>query len=137
MLDAFWAAPPVTRFVYSPIHDALLKWRLRRKRLTQNRTLTALCLLESIAVYARFLAFQRIYFAFPLISKFPPEVWRLFTSFLLSGSGLGIIFDPYFSKCNRIQLHFHWLTLRQFGSMDALWRQSLHALQYLGSSSHI
>lgn len=30
------------------------------------------------------------------IWKFPPELWRIPTSFLLTGSGLGLLFDTYF-----------------------------------------
>lgn len=28
--------------------------------------------------------------------KFPPEPWRLLTSFLITGSGLSLLFDTYF-----------------------------------------
>lgn len=30
------------------------------------------------------------------IWKFPPELWRVPTSFLLTGGGLGLLFDTYF-----------------------------------------
>jgi len=71
MLDAFWAAPPV------------------------SRTLTALVLLVSVSIYGGLLSGYRIIFMWPHIWKFPPEIWRFFTAFFLSGPGLGIIFDPY------------------------------------------
>ncbi|MCJ1248288.1 hypothetical protein MMC30_005505 [Trapelia coarctata] len=71
-LDAFWAAPPV------------------------SRTLTAAVFVVSVVVYGGLLNAHRIIFTWPFITKFPPEVWRFFTSFLLSGPQLGIIFDPYF-----------------------------------------
>ncbi|MCJ1472866.1 hypothetical protein MMC13_001515 [Lambiella insularis] len=70
-MDAFWSAPPIAR------------------------TLTALVLFESVAVYGRLLAGQRIIFAWPFIWTFPPEIWRFFTAFFLSGPQLAIIFDPY------------------------------------------
>ena len=38
----------------------------------------------------------RIIFHTSYLWKFPPELWRLFTSFFLSGPQLGILFDPYF-----------------------------------------
>jgi len=72
MLDAFWAAPPVTR------------------------TLTAAVLLTSCAVYGGGLDAGRIGFAWPTLWKFPPEIWRIFTSFLLTRPKISIIFDPFF-----------------------------------------
>ncbi len=30
--------------------------------------------------------------------KFPPEIWRLITCFLLTGPKIGLIMDPYFSE---------------------------------------
>ena len=30
------------------------------------------------------------------IFKIPPQIWRVPTSFLLTGSGLGLVFDTYF-----------------------------------------
>ncbi|KAL9121979.1 MAG: hypothetical protein Q9187_001467 [Circinaria calcarea] len=71
MLDSFWAAPPVTR------------------------TLVALMLIESCAVYSKLLNWERILLHWPFVFKLPPEIWRPFTSFLLSAPRLGIIFDPY------------------------------------------
>jgi hypothetical protein len=37
----------------------------------------------------------------PYVWQFPPQIWRLVTSFLMTGKGLSIIFDTYFCM-----LHF-------------------------------
>jgi Derlin-2/3 len=36
-----------------------------------------------------------IYHTF-FILRFPPQIWRFATSFLITGSGLGLLFDTYF-----------------------------------------
>ncbi|KAI9796224.1 MAG: hypothetical protein M1835_004486 [Candelina submexicana] len=71
-MDIFWAAPPV------------------------SRTLAAATLGASILVHSGLLDGRRIVFYLPWILKFPPEIWRLFTAFLLTGPQLGILFDTYF-----------------------------------------
>ncbi|KAI9721456.1 MAG: hypothetical protein M1812_002218 [Candelaria pacifica] len=71
-MDIFWAAPPV------------------------SRTLAAATLSTSILVHSGLLDGRRIVFYLPWILKFPPEIWRLFTAFLLTGPQLGILFDTYF-----------------------------------------
>lgn len=56
-------------------------------------------MLTSGAVYGGILDARRVIFYIPWIFKFPkPEIWRLFTSFWLTGSGLGVILDSYFRK---------------------------------------
>jgi Derlin-2/3 len=50
----------------------------------------------SVAVYGGLLPGQYIIFYGPWIyGKFPPQIWRLVTSFLLTGPQLGMIFDPF------------------------------------------
>ncbi|SPN97651.1 related to F-LANa protein [Cephalotrichum gorgonifer] len=72
MMDAFWALPPVAR------------------------TLSATALILSLAVHMGLLAgYHVIYHPFYIL-KFPPELWRIPTSFLLTGPNLGLIFDTYF-----------------------------------------
>ncbi|KAL6712811.1 hypothetical protein ACLMJK_009652 [Lecanora helva] len=72
-MDAFWAAPPV------------------------SRTLTALTFGTSLLFYGGLVNGTRIIFYLPWIFKFPmPEVWRLFTSFWVTGPQLSIIFDTFF-----------------------------------------
>lgn len=64
-----------------------------------RRTLTALTATTSILVYGQLLSGSRIIFYLPWILKFPmPEIWRLATSFWLTGGGLSILFDTYFCR---------------------------------------
>lgn len=61
-----------------------------------HRTIVAATLVTSAAVYGGFLSPHRIIFYTPWIyKKFPPEIWRLITSFWLTGPQLGIILDPF------------------------------------------
>lgn len=56
-------------------------------------------MLTSVAVYGGVLDGRRVIFYIPWILKFPsPEIWRFFTSFWLTGSGLGVLFDSYFCE---------------------------------------
>ncbi|CAF9911524.1 MAG: hypothetical protein HETSPECPRED_000362 [Heterodermia speciosa] len=72
-MDAFWAAPPV------------------------SRTLTALTLGTSLLVYGGLLSPTWVVFHLPRIFKFPmPEIWRFFSAFWLTGPKLDILFDTYF-----------------------------------------
>lgn len=43
------------------------------------------------------LDFQRVVFHIPWVFKFPPELWRPFTSFWITGPDLGILIDTFFS----------------------------------------
>jgi Derlin-2/3 len=60
------------------------------------RTITALCILESLIVKVGLVNVYKVLFHHSFLVQFPPQIWRLSTSFLLAGDGLGIIFDPYF-----------------------------------------
>lgn len=61
------------------------------------RTLTALTASLSLAVYGNLLAGKWVVFYLPWIFKFPkPEIWRIATSFCLTGPDLNILFDTYF-----------------------------------------
>ncbi|KFY05151.1 hypothetical protein O988_00224 [Pseudogymnoascus sp. VKM F-3808] len=73
-VDMFFAAPPVTR------------------------TLTALTFVISVAVYAGLVPhlYGWIFFHHSLIFKFPPQLWRFATCFMLSGPRFGILMDPYY-----------------------------------------
>ncbi|KAL6235443.1 hypothetical protein BDW75DRAFT_230290 [Aspergillus navahoensis] len=71
-MDDFWALPPVAR------------------------TLTALTFVESALVHSHTLNHFFIPFFPQLIFKFRPELWRLFTPYLLTDPKLNIIFDLYF-----------------------------------------
>ncbi|KAI0996709.1 hypothetical protein K3495_g11475 [Podosphaera aphanis] len=71
-LDAFWAAPPV------------------------SRTIAAAALLLSVSVYMGFLPGHLVIFDLYSVCAVPPQIWRLFTPFLITGKDLSIIFDTYF-----------------------------------------
>ncbi|GCB24746.1 centromere/microtubule-binding protein cbf5 [Aspergillus awamori] len=71
-MDQFWAAPPVTR------------------------TLTALTFLQSILVHGGLLSGYYVLFLRRLVFKTLPEIWRLFSPFMITGPGLSLIFDLYF-----------------------------------------
>ncbi|KAA8573201.1 hypothetical protein EYC84_003706 [Monilinia fructicola] len=68
----FWAAPPI------------------------SRTLAAATLSLSILVYTHLLPGYYVVFWPQSILQFPPQLWRLLTSFLVTGPDLGILFDTYF-----------------------------------------
>lgn len=102
-MDGFWAAPPVSRFVRGFPCDRhpcpLNPYGYHRFLTLISRTLTALTVLTSVAVYGGVLDGRRVIFYIPWILKFPsPEIWRFFTSFWLTGSGLGVLFDSYFCE---------------------------------------
>ncbi|RKF80940.1 Derlin-3 [Golovinomyces cichoracearum] len=71
-MDAFWKAPPI------------------------SRTLAASAFLLSVSVYTGLVPGYLVIFLPKSIFKFPPQLWRLFTSFLITGKELGIIFDTFF-----------------------------------------
>jgi Derlin-2/3 len=71
-MDAFWEAPPVTR------------------------TLTAATVALSVLCHTGVLSFAPWIFLTSRIFKFPPEIWRLATSFYITGPQLGLLFQPYF-----------------------------------------
>lgn len=71
-MDAYWAAPPMAR------------------------TLATGIVAISIPAHLGFLSFHRLYFTEHMLFQFPPEIWRLVTSFLLCGPQLSLIMDPYF-----------------------------------------
>ena len=54
-------------------------------------------LLMSAAVHFGMLSGTYIIFHQYFLWKFPPQIWRLFTAFLLTGPQLGLLFDAYFS----------------------------------------
>jgi len=66
--------------------------------LMQCRTLAVSALTLSILVYTKILSGYWVVFYLPAFLKLPPQLWRLFTSFLITGPSLGILFDTYFCK---------------------------------------
>ncbi|KAK4242484.1 hypothetical protein C8A03DRAFT_29242 [Achaetomium macrosporum] len=73
IMDAYWAAPPMAR------------------------TFATAILITSISVHFGLLSAWWIYFTEDRLFRLPPEIWRLATTFLLSGPQLSIILDPYFA----------------------------------------
>ncbi|KAL8942708.1 MAG: hypothetical protein Q9216_001512 [Gyalolechia sp. 2 TL-2023] len=72
-MDDFWSAPPVAR------------------------TWTAVTLILSCLIYGRVINGMPFIFQIPLIFKFPiPEIWRMFTSFCITGGGWAVLYDTYF-----------------------------------------
>jgi len=65
------------------------------------RTLATAIVVTSLAVhFTPFLDGYQIYFSTHRLLRFPPEIWRLVTSFLLSGDGLQLILDPLWAYQN-------------------------------------
>ncbi len=52
---------------------------------------------ESALVYSGSIDFRYVPYYSPFIFKFPPELWRLVTTFLLTGNGISFVIDLYFS----------------------------------------
>ncbi|KFY09226.1 hypothetical protein V491_08311 [Pseudogymnoascus sp. VKM F-3775] len=73
-VDMFFAAPPVTR------------------------TLTALTFVLSVAHYAGLVPGIAgwMFFHYSYLFKFPPQLWRIATCFMLTGERFGILMDPYY-----------------------------------------
>lgn len=53
---------------------------------------------ESVLVHSGLVNAMRVIYYTPWIFKFPPELWRLLSSFVLTGGGLSFVFDLYFSE---------------------------------------
>ncbi|RJE22127.1 Der1-like family [Aspergillus sclerotialis] len=70
-MDVFWSTPPVTR------------------------TLVALTCAQSVLVFAGVLNPYLILFSPNLLFKFPPQIWRLCTSFMMTGPKWSFFFDLY------------------------------------------
>jgi Derlin-2/3 len=60
------------------------------------RTVSASALVLSLAVHMGLLSGYRVIYHTYYIFKILPELWRVPTSFLLTGSGLSMVFDTYF-----------------------------------------
>ncbi|KAI9646410.1 hypothetical protein NHQ30_004402 [Ciborinia camelliae] len=71
-MDVFWAAPPI------------------------SRTLAVGALTLSILVYTHLLPGYYVVFIPEPLLQFPPQLWRIVTSFLITGPDFGILFDTYF-----------------------------------------
>ncbi|KAI4592555.1 hypothetical protein KJ359_011137 [Pestalotiopsis sp. 9143b] len=72
VVDAYWAAPAVARTV---------------------ATLVFVC---SLGVYTEMFSSGPFWFHWRFLFKFPPAVYRLVTSFLITGPQIGVLLDTYF-----------------------------------------
>lgn len=59
------------------------------------RILFCVTLVQSTLIHAKLISGSYAYFALPFITKFPPEIWRLFTSFCVTQGGMAYIMDLY------------------------------------------
>lgn len=62
-----------------------------------TRTLVAAMFVESAFVHGGLISPMRVVYYTPFIFKFPPELWRLVSSFILTGGGFSFVFDLYFT----------------------------------------
>jgi Derlin-2/3 len=67
--------------------------------LMQSRTIAASAFTLSILTYTGYIPFYYVAFVPSAFVKLPPQLWRLVTSFLITGPKWGIIFDTYFRGC--------------------------------------
>lgn len=100
MSHLFWAAPPMARYALSPPLITLFP-RINRQ-LTNSRTIAATVFTFSLIVWTNVIPADYVLFHVDDMIKLPPEIWRVFTSFLLTGPGIGLLFDTFFCEF----LHF-------------------------------
>ncbi|KAI2602050.1 Der1-like family-domain-containing protein [Hypoxylon sp. NC1633] len=60
------------------------------------RSIATVVFVCSVGVYTGMLSSDPFLFFYPLLLKFPPPLYRLVTTFILTGPGLGVLFDTYF-----------------------------------------
>ncbi|KAM3455509.1 hypothetical protein MY5147_007900 [Beauveria neobassiana] len=61
-----------------------------------SRTLATWMFLSSVGLYFGFVPSQWLGWHSSYILRFPPQIWRLATGFLITGPQLGLLFDTYF-----------------------------------------
>lgn len=61
------------------------------------RTIVAAMFIESLLVYGRLLDGYWVVYDNSFMFKLPPQLWRLLSSFLLTGGGFSFVFDLYFT----------------------------------------
>lgn len=93
LMDAFWAAPPISRY-------ASLADHLRSCHACSNvdfRTITAATVILSVCVWFSLInAYYVVFIARYIFKLWIPQLWRLVTPFMITGPKLGLIMDPYF-----------------------------------------
>lgn len=61
-----------------------------------SRTLATWMFVSSVGLYFGFIPSQWLGWHASYILRFPPQIWRLVTGFLITGPQLGLLFDTYF-----------------------------------------
>ncbi|KAK7421817.1 hypothetical protein QQX98_002033 [Neonectria punicea] len=84
LLDAYWQMPAIAR------------------------TLTSITAVLSLSVHLNFLPFEWFIHHPYYLWKLPPQIWRPVTCYLITGSGLGMLFDSYFL--------YHYLSQLEVGN---------------------
>lgn len=90
-MDTYWRAPPIAR--YAPLPPRQLS---RAISLTVHRTVATAAFVTSLSVFLGLLPGHWIIFWSEKVFTFPPQIWRIWTNFLLTGSGISLLFDTYF-----------------------------------------
>ncbi len=101
-MDDFWLLPPVARYVSV---YGVLGHRSNHignsSLMLIGRTWTALTFLTSCCIYAGVISGGRLIFAPSYILKLPvPEIWRIFSSFCITGPRWEVLYDTYFRRCS-------------------------------------
>ncbi|KAL5321529.1 hypothetical protein ACEPPN_009488 [Leptodophora sp. 'Broadleaf-Isolate-01'] len=63
-----------------------------------SRNLAAISFIFSLLIYTGVLDYEPFHLSLPALIQLPPEIWRLFTSLLITGPGLALILDVYFCE---------------------------------------
>lgn len=125
-MDVFWTAPPVSRYAFILDRSGYVEGL---SLMPMGRTLTAATLATSLLVYGHLLNGQYVIFYLPWVfMKLPPQLWRIVTSFWLTGPGLAILFDPYFRELELGSSVIVFADRLQCIHMAALSRKTLRAL---------
>ncbi|KKA28053.1 hypothetical protein TD95_001543 [Thielaviopsis punctulata] len=106
VVDAFWELPPIAR------------------------TVTAAAFSMSVLVYTHVLPYSWIMFTWQQFLQLPPQLWRLPTSFLLTGPSLGMLFDPFMLYRGLVELEMGNSRFRS--KEDVVWYLICVALMTIG-----
>jgi Derlin-2/3 len=60
------------------------------------RTMATATFIVSVGIYTGLFPYKWFFFHPSLLWKIPPEIWRLATSFMITGPQLSVLFDTYF-----------------------------------------
>ncbi|KAK0652931.1 Der1-like family-domain-containing protein [Cercophora newfieldiana] len=79
IMDMYWAAKPMARTLATAI------------------VLISLSVYYGSGMFSFLPGYKHVFFTPALLFRFPPQIWRLVTSFLVSGPKLGLIMHPVFA----------------------------------------